>query len=94
MDALANHLTAIGSMRLLNLVKISLQTRTTDFVTRNRKLRFSSALENVKLMIVTENAMRHLKLNFNDVRVRQNVEVNQKLLKISGFLHGIIFPNL
>ena len=77
MDVLANHLTAIRLMKLPNVVKIYLQTRTTNFVMRNRKVRFSNALKNVKLMIVTESAQRHSMLNLNNVLVRQNVHVNQ-----------------
>ena len=72
-----NHLTAIRSMKLLNLVKIFLQTRTINFVTMSRKLRLTSVFKIVKLLIVMENAMRHSMLNLNDVRVRQNVQVNQ-----------------
>ena len=76
MDAHASHLTAIRSMKLLNLAKIFLQTRTTNFATMSKKLRLTSVFKNVKLMIVTKGAIRRSMLNLNDVPVRQNVHVN------------------
>ena len=43
----------------------------------NKKRHLTSVFKNVKLMNVTESALRHSMLNLNDAHVRQNAHVNQ-----------------